>query len=131
MIGIDTNVLVRFLVQDDPAQARAATRLFASLTETRPAYLPREVVLETVWVLERAYKFSRADISKAIDGLLEAREVVLEAADQIGRAVDRYVKGGPGFADHLIMVIAHSAGCETVFTFDKRAATQPDATLLT
>lgn len=122
VIGIDTNVLVRFLVRDDPEQAKIATRFFADLTLDRMGFIPREVVLETVWVLERAYKEPRSNIARAINGLLEAEELVVEQADEIGRATDRYRKGGAGFADHVIACVAASAGCETVVTFDKQAA---------
>lgn len=130
LIAVDTNVLVRFLVQDDQVQANAATKLFRALTVDQQAFLSREVVLETVWVLERAYRFDRTAIGTAIDGLLEARELVIEDADQIGLAIHRYLSGGPGFADHLILAVAQAEGCETVYTFDKKAAKEVGATLL-
>ncbi|QBF34287.1 PIN domain-containing protein [Thalassococcus sp. S3] len=131
MIGLDTNVLVRFLTQDDPQQGKAAMTLMASLTEDRPGFVPREVLVETVWVLESAYKFSRAEIAGALDGLLEARELVIEAAEQVGLALSRYAKGGAGFSDHMILAMAAQAGCGTVYTFDRKAAQEPGATLLT
>ena len=71
-LGLDTNVLVRFLVQDDAVQAEAATALIGSLTEAAPGFVSREVLVELVWVLERAYNLGRADIARALDGLLEA-----------------------------------------------------------
>lgn len=106
MIGIDTNVLIRFLVNDDPDQGRVARDLFAGLTAEAPGFLPREVLLESVWVLERAYRFDRTTITRAIEGLLESREIVVEAADDIGLALSRYAKGGAGFADQLIIAIS-------------------------
>lgn len=130
MIGIDTNVLVRFLTADDPVQSPIAQRLIESLSEAAPGLICREVMIETVWVLERAYGFDRAGITKALEGLLEARELVIEAADAIGLALHRYGKGGAGFADHLIGVITTQAGCETLYTFDRKAAQSVDATLL-
>ncbi len=130
MIGIDTNVLIRFLVNDDPDQGRVARDLFAGLTAESPGFLPREALLESVWVLERAYRFDRATITRAIEGLLESREIVVEAADDIGLALSRYAKGGAGFADQLIIAISQRVGCSTVYTFDRQAAQEPGATLL-
>ncbi len=130
MIGLDTNVLVRFLVQDDPDQAAAATAFMAGLTEAEPGFVSREVLIELVWVLERAYGLSRADIAKALDGLLEARELVIEAADRAAVAVDRYRKGGPGFADQMIALAGQGAGCRDTISFDRKAAGLPGMRLL-
>ncbi len=121
MIALDTNVVVRFLVQDDPIQAAQATALFAGLTEETPAWLCREVLVELIWVLERAYHLPRAEIAGAIDGLLAAREVVVEAPDRVGAAINRYREGGAGFSDHLIALSARNAGCTEIFTFDRQA----------
>ena len=99
MIALDTNVLVRFLTQDEPRQFAQAAALIAGLSAARPGYLCREVVIELVWVLERAYHLSRLEISGAIDGLLAARELVIEAEGRVGLAVERYRQGGAGFAD--------------------------------
>ncbi|MFC3088702.1 PIN domain-containing protein [Tabrizicola soli] len=122
MIGLDTNVLVRFLVQDEPEQAAAAAALISGLTEAAPGFVCREVMVELVWVLERAYGLDRADIVRALDGLLEARELTLEAADRVAVAADRYRKGGPGFADQMISLAGQGAGCRETATFDRKAA---------
>ncbi|WP_245897697.1 PIN domain-containing protein [Palleronia abyssalis] len=124
-------MLVRFLVEDDPDQGRAARALFDRLTEADPGFLSREVMIETVWVLERAYRFDRAQISGALSGLLDAAELVIEAGEDIALALERYRKGGPGMADHMIRIAADRAGCDTVYTFDRKAAAQGDMTLLT
>ncbi|ASM74804.1 MULTISPECIES: PIN domain-containing protein [Roseobacteraceae] len=130
MIGIDSNVLVRFLTQDDPAQSAAATRLLGQLTMDSPAFVAREVMIKTVWVLERAYRFDRARIAQALEGLLEAEELQIEAADAVGLALHRYGAGGPSFADHMIQVAAQATGCTTTYTFDCKAAATDAATLL-
>lgn len=122
MIGVDTNVLVRFLVQDDPDQTIAATAVFSGFTEAEPGFVCREVLIELVWVLERAYALPRADIALAIYGLLEASELVIEGADRAAIAVDRYRKGGPGFADQMIALAGQGAGCRETVTFDRKAA---------
>jgi predicted nucleic-acid-binding protein len=130
VIGLDTNVLVRFLVQDDPEQAVAATALISGLTETDPGFVGREVLVELVWVLERAYDLPRGDIARALDGLLEARELVVEAADRAAIAVDRYRTGGPGFSDQMIALAGQGAGCLETVTFDRKAAGLPGMRLL-
>ncbi|MDR7126393.1 type II toxin-antitoxin system VapC family toxin [Pseudotabrizicola sp. 4114] len=128
--GLDTNVLVRFLVQDDAEQARVAQNLISTFTEAEPGFVCREVLVELVWVLERAYALPRGDIAQALDGLLEARELVIEEADRAAIAVDRYRKGGPGFADQMIALAGVGAGCQTTVTFDRKAAGLPGMRLL-
>jgi len=130
MTGLDTNVLVRFLVQDDAAQAKATQDLMATFTEAEPGFVSREVLVELVWVLERAYALSRTDIADAINGLLEARELVIEAADRAAIAIDRYRKGGPGYADQMIALAGQGAGCGKTVTFDRKAAGLPGMSLL-
>lgn len=130
MIGLDTNVLVRFLVQDDARQAAQANAVFAGLTESQPAWLCREVLVELVWVLERAYGLSRADIAAAIDGLMASREIVIETPDRVGLAVERYRQGGAGFSDHLIALAARDAGCRTTLSFDRQAVAKAGMTLV-
>ena len=129
MIGIDTNVLVRFLVQDDPAQARAADRLIGTLTEASPGFICREVMVELVWVLERAYRLTRAQIVSAVEGLLEARELQIETADRVGLALSRYREGGPGFSDQMIRIAAADAG-GALATFDIKLGRQDGVQLL-
>ena len=125
MIGLDTNVLVRYLVRDDLEQARAADALFPNLSESNPGFLCREVLVELVWVLERAYDLPRGDIAQALDGLLESRELVIEAADRAAVAVDRYRKGGAGFAGQMIALAGQGAGCRETVSFDRKAAVLP------
>lgn len=121
MIGLDTNVLVRFLVQDEPEQAVAAAALISGLTEAAPGFVRREVMVEPVWALEPAYGLDRADIARAPNGLLEARELIVEAADGVAVAADRYRKGGPGFADQMISLAGQGAGCRETATFDGKS----------
>jgi predicted nucleic-acid-binding protein len=130
VIGLDTNVLVRFLVQDDPEQAAAATALIVGLTETEPGFVCREVLVELVWVLERAYGMTRADIAFALDRLLEARELVIEAADRAAIAADRFRKGGAGFSDQMVALAGQGAGCRETASFDRKAAGIPGMRLL-
>ncbi|MEV8468354.1 PIN domain-containing protein [Fluviibacterium sp. DFM31] len=121
MIGLDTNVLVRFLTRDDPAQWAVAEHLMSGLSATHQGFVCREVVVELVWVLERAYGLKRAAIAQVLIGLLEAPELRVEAADRVGLAVSRYARGGAGFADQMIRLAAEAEGGRLV-TFDQRLA---------
>lgn len=122
MTGLDTNVLVRYLTQDDAVQAAQATAAIAALSENAPGWISREVMIETVWVLERAYRLPRADIADAIDGLLAARELLIEESDRVGLAAQRWREGGAGFADQMIALAGQGAGCRETLTFDVKAA---------
>lgn len=130
MTGLDTNVLVRFLVQDDPDQAAAATALIGGLSEAAPAFICREVLVELVWVLERAYGLPRREVARALDGLMEARELVIEAAGDVAVAADRYRKGGAGFADQMVALGGLRGGCAETVTFDRKAALVPGMRLI-
>ena len=130
MTGLDTNVLVRFLVRDDPDQAAQATALISGLTMAEPGFVCREVLVELVWVLERAYGLARSDIARALDGLLDAQELVIEAADRVAVAVDRYRKGGAGFSDQMVALASQAAKCQETATFDRRAMGIPGMRLL-
>lgn len=121
MIGLDTNVIVRFLVQDDPVQSQQAVALMGALSADHPGYLCREVMVELVWVLERAYRLSRAEIAQALDGLLAAQELRIEAEETIGLAVERYRQGGAGFSDQMIALASRQAGCDAIYSFDRQA----------
>lgn len=130
MIALDTNVLVRFLVQDDPRQARLAGEIITKLTEEDPGFVSREVLVELVWVLERAYRLARAEIAGAIDGLLASTELVVEGADAVGFALELYRNDGFGFADLMIGAAARRSGATELVTFDRKAARLPGVRLL-
>ena len=130
MIALDTNVLVRYLVQDDAAQARVATKVIESLTDKAQGFVGREVLIELVWVLERAYGLARIEIATALDGLLASTELVIECADDLGLAIELYRNDGYGFADLMIVASARRAGSKELVTFDRKAARLRDVRLL-
>lgn len=130
MIALDTNVLVRYLVQDDAAQARIASEVIDSLSDAAQGFVGREVLIELVWVLERAYGFSRVEIAAALDGLLAATELLIESADDLGLAIELYRNDGYGFADMMIVAAARRAGAKELVTFDRKAARLRDVRLL-
>ena len=130
MIALDTNVLVRFLVRDDEAQASAANMLLTSLTAEEPGFVCREVVVELVWVLERAYGFPRDQIADVLEQLVSTEVLVIEAADDVAQAAFRYRAGGAGFSDLMILAAAERAQALPMYTFDQKAARQEGVMLL-
>ena len=130
MIALDTNVIVRYLVRDDEGQAESARALLESLTNRRPGYVCREVVIELVWVLERAYAVSRERIGTILRELVATRGLRVERADDVARAALRYQAGGPGFADLMILAAAERSGAWPLYTFDRKAARLEGAELL-
>lgn len=130
MIAIDTNVLVRFLTQDDPEQGAIARRFLAGLTVDHPGFVAREVLVELVWVLERAYRYSRKEIASALEGVLAAAELQVEASDDVGAVLHAYRDEGFGFADLMIAAAGRRVGAESLVTFDRKAARLPGVELL-
>jgi predicted nucleic-acid-binding protein len=122
MIGLDTNVLVRYIMQDDPKQSRKATQLIEGLSNEKPGFLPLVVVVELVWVLSSSYGLKRDEIADALVLLLRSKELVVDRADLVLQAQRRFAKGGADFADCLIERIAYAQGCEATMTFDAGAA---------
>ena len=126
MIAIDTNVLVRFLVEDDPEQSRRAAELFRrSVEQDLVIFVPDVVLVETVWVLERSYHMRRNEILPALRRLLAAREVSFASSDRLDRALRDWERGRGGFADYVIREQAREAGCSVVATFDRALLGEP------
>ena len=130
MIALDTNVPVRFLVQDHPEQARLAGEIIDQLSDEAPGFISREVLIELVWVLERAYRLGRNEIAAALDGLLTSTELQIEGSDDVGSAVELYRNDGFGFADLMIAAAARRVGAAQLVTFDRKAARLPGVRLL-
>jgi len=122
VIGLDTDVVVRFLAQDDEVQSLIATRLIARLSRERPGFISSVVLAEITWVLSRAYKTSRDDIATAVEGLLRSAELIVENADAAYRALAMYqASTSAEYADALIAQIAALAGASETVTFDRAA----------
>jgi len=130
MIGIDTNVLVRYLAQDDAVQSPLASQLMDGLTRDAPGFISQVVLVETTWVLARSYKMARSRIADVIETLLRARELVVEGAEVGHQALATYRSTGADFSDALIAHAGLLAGCGETFTFDKAATAAPGMRLL-
>jgi predicted nucleic-acid-binding protein len=123
MIGVDTNILVRYITQDDSAQAAVAARIIDSFSADSQGFLSLVVVAELVWVLEVAYRFDKAQLEQVLEKLLRSRELVIERAEVFSQALRTFRANRANFADCLIERCAHAAGCTYTLSFDKRAGT--------
>lgn len=123
MIGIDTNVLVRHLVQDDPSQSRVATRVITKqCTREAPGFINRIVLCELVWVLESAYGYSKATIVNVLDKLLRTSQLKIEDTQSAWISFRMYQKGKADFSDCLLGATNRSGGCDSTVTFDQAAS---------
>lgn len=129
MIAIDTNVIVRYLVGDDPEQTEAAQALVDGLTPDEPGFICREVMLETAWVLERNYDFTRARVAEALMDLTASESIVVENSDEAAAAAHQYGQGGADFADRMILSAARRWGALPLHTFDRRLSRLEGTTL--
>jgi len=132
MIAIDTNVLVRFLTQDDANQFLQAKRLFKHhCTPQSPGWISVIVICELVWVLQRTYRYSRENIAIVLNQLLRTAELEIEDSDLAKQALERFASGKYDFADALIGLRNERAGASPTYTFDRTASTLPEFRLAT
>jgi predicted nucleic-acid-binding protein len=123
VIGLDTNVLVRYIVQDDSDQlALAAEVLESALTIEEPGYISTVVMAEVVWTLKRVYGLSDAALAAVIERILEIDVLVVEQSEVVFEAMTELSRGRASFPDAFIAGLARAAGCSHTLTFDKRAA---------
>lgn len=130
MTGLDTNVLVRYIMQDDTRQAAKATRLIESLSSDEPGFISVVAIVELVWVLDSFYELNRAQIAQALDLILRSKQLIVDQAEQVARALRAYSVGKADFADCLIERVAAAAGCSRTMTFDVAASKSAGMTLI-
>jgi predicted nucleic-acid-binding protein len=130
MIGLDTNVLVRYIMQDDLKQSPLATRLIESRSIESRGFVPLVSVVEIFWVMSSAYELDRGQLIAALEGLLRTKELVVERAEIVWKALRIFQSANVDFADCLIERSAAAAGCEKTMTFDRGAAKSAGMTLL-
>ena len=117
MLGVDTNVLVRFLAEDDPLQTPQAVQALKAASN-QPIYVGRIVAVETFWVLTKVKRFPRHAVIDAFRGLFASADFKIEGERLMGRALDDCERIGCDFADALIALENAQAGCEATVTFD-------------
>jgi len=126
MIGLDTNILVRYLAQDDPVQSPKAREIIERrLTEKDPGFVSIVAMVETVWVLDRAYGLASQEIAAAIERMLQVDVLIVENEQEVFTAMVALKRGQGSFADALIGALGTRAGCARTLTFDRKALGLP------
>jgi predicted nucleic-acid-binding protein len=131
VIGLDSNVIVRYIMQDDVLQSAQATEIIEQLTESEPGFLTLVSVIEMVWVLEGAYSLSRQQVTEVLSNILKINVLKLEQASVVAAALRKFNAGKADFADCLIARLSAQAGCSKTLTFDRKAAQSAGMQLIT
>ncbi len=121
MIGLDTNVLVRYFAQDDARQSVLATKLINGLSKEAPAFISLITVCEMVWVMESKYGQTKASIIGILRRLLESDELIIEEKPLVWAAFSAFQSGVLDFSDAVVLEAGKKAGCSHTVTFDKAA----------
>jgi len=122
MIGLDTNVVVRLLTQDDTDQLRRAKEAIgAQCSPDDPGWINCIVLVEVIWVLSSAYRYSRREIVVAIEKLLQVRELEIQYVDEAWEALQLYRDLPADFSEYYLAAINREKGCQTTLTFDGKA----------
>ena len=122
MIGLDTNVVIRYLMQDEPDQAARATAFIEQqLSVENPGFIALIVLVEIAWVLRSCYAIDRETINRTFRSLLETRQLWVEQTDLVVRALRRYTEYAADFSDALIVEVAREQGCTEIVSFDRKA----------
>lgn len=121
MIGLDANVLVRYLSQDDPKQSARATALIDSFTTENPGYISLVSLVELVWVMQSCYQAKKVEIVQILQMLLATKELIVENAETAIKALRVYSGSKADFSDCLIERSANRAGCDYSVSFDANA----------
>jgi predicted nucleic-acid-binding protein len=121
VIGLDTNVLVRYLTQDEPVQAgRASTLIENACTRKTRGWIALVVLCELVWVLRGAYRYDKALVLAVLEQLLATAELQVENEHVAALALSSYREGAADFADYVILHGGMTGGCDIVYSFDRK-----------
>jgi predicted nucleic-acid-binding protein len=131
MIGLDTNILVRYLTRDDAGQFRQAAQILErDLTTDNPGFVSLVTVAELVWVLDSIYNFTNEQVTSAVYRMLRVPTLQIQNAREVFLAADALQTTSASFEDALIGAVGAWAGCTTTLTFDKKAARLPSFRLV-
>ncbi len=122
MIGLDTNILVRYLAKDDATQSPKALAIIQSLSSDEPGFIPLVALVELVWVMQRCYSATRAEVVEILGMLFRTKEFTVENAETAIKALHRFAGSKADFSDSLLERSADAAGCKYTLTFDQMAA---------
>ena len=121
MISIDTNILVRFLTQDEPTQSKKVNKLFESCAQNRISiFVSSVVIIESIWVLESAFKMAKTDVCMAMTKVLQGDLFTFKNQTVLMKAMMFYENNPADFSDYFILLSSESAGCKELKTFDKK-----------
>ena len=129
-IGIDTNVLARYILQDDEQQADIASNFLESLNAHKQGVITVIVLVELVWLLKQGYKQPKETIVQVLSMLLTIDTLKIENKEQVLKALDTYKNSSADFSDALITMLNHDSGCIFTVTFDKGAVKKTGMKLL-
>jgi predicted nucleic-acid-binding protein len=130
MIGLDTNILVRFIAQDDPTNSPKANSIMRSLSAEEPGWIAVSAMAEFAWVMKRRFHISRIDVYAMLNMFLTWPEIVVEQADLVRDAANLFQNGKAEFTDYLVACSGRKAGCSRTLTFDRKAAKTAGMTLI-
>jgi predicted nucleic-acid-binding protein len=122
MIGLDTNIIVRYIAQDDTVQSPKATKLVEALSNENPGFITLVAITELVWVMQGCYEASKEETVTILESLLHTREFVIENTEVVAQALYAYIASNADFSDCLIERSANHAQCTCTKTFDSKAA---------
>ncbi len=131
MIGLDTNILVRYFAQDDPGQTQIATHVIERhIGDNGPGFVNLVTLVETLWVLKRTYGLPNHEIAMVIERMLQIENLEVQNEQEVFEAANVLKSGLGSFEDALIANLNTAAGCTLTLTFDKKAARLPGFRLL-
>ncbi len=123
MIGLDTNVLVRYIVQDDVEQSKISTTFIEGhISSTNPGFINHIVLCEIIWILKKAYHYDKPIIISVLERILQTKEFIVENAEVAWIALKEYEKDESDFSDYLIAVLNRFADCDFTITLDQAAS---------
>lgn len=126
MIGLDTNVILRCFVDDDPEQARQARQFVAdNCTRENPGFIDRVALCEMIWVLVRGHRFDRSKAADVVSRLVASSEILLEDGEAVRAALQSFMGSNIDFTDALIGEVNRARGCTATATFDQKASRLP------
>ncbi len=130
MIGLDTNILVRYITQDEPQQAARANRIIEeSCSKNSPGRLSQTVLCELVWVLCRAYSYNKQQVISVLEQILVTVDLKVENEELARKSLEAWRKGTADFSDYLLVLSNRDAGCELTYSFDTRLVQHADVSL--
>jgi predicted nucleic-acid-binding protein len=122
MNGLDTNILIRYITQDDPIQSAKATEIIENrFTRERPGFISLVTMAEVVWVLGSVYELPEREIADTVERMLQADSLMVQNEQQVFTAMVALRRGWGAFSDALIAAVGAWAGCDSTLTFDKKA----------